>query len=48
MDKCPFWSSEKKIEFCDKECPMIKLEEGCVFQLCYSDDSDLVSKESIN
>lgn len=48
MDKCPFWSSDKKIEFCDKECPMIKFEEGCIFQLCYSEENSIKQNETLN
>lgn len=37
MEKCPFWSANGKFEVCDKECPMSKGNEECVFQLCASD-----------
>ncbi|WP_297518911.1 hypothetical protein [uncultured Clostridium sp.] len=43
MERCPFWSSNNKLETCDKECPMSKSEEGCIFQLFYLDS--LISDE---
>ena len=38
MEKCPFWSTNTKVEVCNKECPMFKCEEGCLFKLYYSDN----------
>ncbi|MGL4740141.1 MAG: hypothetical protein ACRC41_04960 [Sarcina sp.] len=41
MEKCPFWSSESKIEICNKECPMkTSNDEGCVFQVFSIELSD--------
>ena len=47
MEKCPFWSTEKVIELCDRECPMAKLEEGCIFQLYYGDEENCEEKEDV-
>lgn len=45
MDKCPFWSTNKKIVPCNEECPMnicINQEE-CIFKEVLSDDKgDLI------
>ena len=38
MENCPFWSTSGKLEICDKECPMSKNDEGCIFQLYYLDN----------
>ena len=38
MENCPFWSTNSRLEVCDKECPMIKTDEGCIFQLYYLDN----------
>ena len=45
MEKCPFWSTNTKIEICNNECPMYKSEEGCIFKLYYSET--LVQDEDI-
>ena len=38
MDKCPFWSTNINVELCNKDCPMSKCEDGCVFKLYYSEN----------
>lgn len=44
METCPFWSAGDILELCDKECPMIKCDDECIFQI-YNADSEFVDKK---
>ncbi|MGL4451676.1 MAG: hypothetical protein ACRCTZ_10840 [Sarcina sp.] len=44
MEKCPFWSMNGKVESCDKECPMCKSGDECVFQLYNSENLEIVEE----
>ncbi|MGL4991018.1 MAG: hypothetical protein ACRC57_07655 [Sarcina sp.] len=48
MKICPFWSVENNEELCNKECPMIKLDDECLFQMYAFEAKDIDIKNTEN